>query len=118
MRDAISLLDQCLTYYPGERLTYDHVLDMIGTVDTEVFEKMLRNIIACDPGATLKVLEDALMEGREVPQLAVDFIWYLRNALLCRNLADVTEMVDLSSAQIDALREMTRDVPEERLMSG
>ena len=118
MRDAISLLDQCLTYYPGERLTYDHVLDMIGTVDTEVFEKMLRNIIACDPGATLKVLEDALMEGREVPQLAVDFIWYLRNALLCRNLADVTEMVDLSSAQIDALREMTRDVPEERLMSA
>ena len=118
MRDAISLLDQCLTYYPGERLTYDHVLDMIGTVDTEVFEKMLRNIIACDPGATLKVLEDALMEGREVPQLAVDFIWYLRNALLCRNLADVTEMVDLSSAQIDALRKMTRDVPEERLMSA
>ena len=118
MRDAISLLDQCLTYYPGERLTYDHVLDMIGTVDTEVFEKMLRNIIACDPGAALKVLEDALMEGREVPQLAVDFIWYLRNALLCRNLADVTEMVDLSSAQIDALRKMTRDVPEERLMSA
>ena len=118
MRDAISLLDQCLTYYPGERLTYDHVLDMIGTVDTEVFERMLKDIIARDPGATLKVLEDALMEGREVPQLTVDFIWYLRNALLCRNLSDVTEMVDLSSAQIDALRKMTRDVPEERLLSA
>ncbi len=37
MRDALSLLDQCIAFYLGEKLTYDHVLDVLGAVDTEVF---------------------------------------------------------------------------------
>lgn len=118
MRDAISLLDQCLTYYPGEKLTYDHVLEMIGTVDTEVFEAMLGAVIDMDATSILKILEDALMEGREVPQLTVDFIWYLRNALLCRNLDDTADMVDLPQGQIEVLRDMTREIPEERITSA
>ncbi|MBQ4361606.1 MAG: DNA polymerase III subunit gamma/tau [Lachnospiraceae bacterium] len=117
MRDAISLLDQCLNYYPDEKLTYEHVLEMIGTVDTEVFEKMLQAIVDYDSAGTLRLLEQALMEGREAPQLAVDFIWYLRNAMLCRNLDDPAGMVDLPQAQIDALREMLRDVDEQRIIS-
>ncbi len=34
MRDALSLLDQCVAFHYGERLTYEHVLDILGAVDT------------------------------------------------------------------------------------
>ena len=117
MRDAISLLDQCLNYYPDQELTYEHVLEMIGTVDTEVFGKMLKAITEYDTSATLTLLEQALMEGREAPQLTVDFIWYLRNALLCRSLRDPEGMVDLPKDQIDAIREMLAEVDEARIAS-
>ncbi|MDE6938341.1 MAG: DNA polymerase III subunit gamma/tau, partial [Lachnospiraceae bacterium] len=42
MRDSLSLLDQCASFYIGERLTYDHVLEVLGAVDTEVFSRLLR----------------------------------------------------------------------------
>ena len=42
MRDALSLLDQCTAFYIGERLTYEHVLEVLGAVDTEVFSRLLR----------------------------------------------------------------------------
>ena len=42
MRDSLSLLDQCAAFYIGEKLTYDHVLEVLGAVDTEVFSKLLR----------------------------------------------------------------------------
>ncbi len=32
MRDALSLLDQCIAFYLGEKLTYDKVLDVLGAV--------------------------------------------------------------------------------------
>ena len=37
MRDALSLLDQCIAFHFGEQLTYDKVLDVLGAVDTRVF---------------------------------------------------------------------------------
>ena len=39
MRDALSLLDQCIAFYLGEKLTYEHVLDVLGAVDTDEFSK-------------------------------------------------------------------------------
>ena len=30
MRDALSLLDQCIAFHFGEELTYDKVLDVLG----------------------------------------------------------------------------------------
>ena len=41
MRDALSLLDQCAAFYIGQKLTYDHVLEVLGAVDTEVFSRLL-----------------------------------------------------------------------------
>lgn len=46
MRDALSLLDQCIAFHFGEELTYDKVLDVLGAVDTEVFARLLELIQA------------------------------------------------------------------------
>ena len=48
MRDALSLLDQCIAFYLGQKLTYDHVLEVLGAVDTDVFSRLLRQIISQD----------------------------------------------------------------------
>ena len=51
MRDALSLLDQCIAFYLGQKLTYDHVLDVLGAVDTEVFSRFLREILSNERGS-------------------------------------------------------------------
>ena len=45
MRDALSLLDQCIAFHYGKELTYDMVLDVLGAVDTEVFSRLLRAVL-------------------------------------------------------------------------
>ena len=44
MRDALSLLDQCIAFYLGQKLTYDNVLDVLGAVDND-FIWYLRNLM-------------------------------------------------------------------------
>lgn len=41
MRDALSLLEQCISFYYGQKLTYENVLDVLGAVDTGIFSQLL-----------------------------------------------------------------------------
>lgn len=47
MRDSLSLLDQCAAFYMNETLTYDHVLEVLGAVDTESVQPAFKTT-ACD----------------------------------------------------------------------
>ena len=84
MRDALSLLDQCIAFHIGEKLTYDKVLDVLGAVDTDVYSALLRRMIDRDVKGVLKTVNELVMEGKEPAQLTTDFTWYLRNLLLVK----------------------------------
>ena len=75
MRDALSLLDQCIAFYLGQKLTYDNVLEVLGAVDTDVFSRLLRKILDKDITGAIAVLEELVVEGRELGQFVNDFTW-------------------------------------------
>ncbi len=105
MRDALSLLDQCIAFYFDQELTYDKVLDVLGAVDTEVFSRMLREILKGDAAAALGVLQDIVLQGRELSQFVTDFAWYLRNLLLIKSADGVEDIIDVSSDNLVRLKE-------------
>ena len=68
MRDALSLLDQCIAFYLGQKLTYDNVLDVLGAVDNEIFSRLTRSVIDSDVTTSLNILDEIIMQGREPGQ--------------------------------------------------
>ena len=105
MRDALSLLDQCIAFYLGQELTYDKVLDVLGVVDTEVFSRLLRHVLKRDVTGCIGLLEEIVMQGRELSQFVTDFTWYLRNLLLIKSSDDIEDVIDISSDNLIRLRE-------------
>lgn len=105
MRDALSLLDQCIAFYLGQKLTYDHVLEVLGAVDTDVFSRLLRHILKRDVTGVLAVVEELVMQGKELAQLANDFTWYLRNLLLAKTSDNMEDVLDVSSENLEQLKE-------------
>lgn len=105
MRDALSLLDQCIAFYLGQKLTYDRVLEVLGAVDTDVFSRLLRNLIGRNVPAVLDTVEELVMQGRELLQLSVDFTWYLRNLLLVKTSDMPEDVLDVSSENLAQLKE-------------
>ena len=107
MRDALSLLERCIAFYYGQELTYDKTLEVLGAADTEVFSKLLRRVLAQDVAGCITLLEEMIIQGRELVQFVADFTWYLRNLLLIKT-ADTGEMedvIDLSSDNLKKLKE-------------
>ena len=105
MRDALSLLDQCIAFYLGQELTYDRVLDVLGAVDTEVFSRLLRAVLAGNVTEAIRVLEDLIIQGRELGQFVTDFVWYLRNLLLVKGSDQMEDVLDMSSENLALLKE-------------
>lgn len=105
MRDALSLLDQCIAFHLGETLTYENVLEVLGAVDTEVFSRLLRQIIDKNITGAIGTLDELVNEGRELGQLVNDFTWYLRNLLLLQSSDDMEDVLDMSGDNLAALKE-------------
>ncbi len=116
MRDALSLLDQCIAFYLGQELTYDKVLEILGTVDTEVFSKLLRQVLAGNITGCIHMLEELIAGGKELTQFVADFTWYMRNLLLVKTSGDAEEVLDVSSENLKALKEESQMVDTDTLM--
>ena len=116
MRDALSLLDQCIAFYLGQTLTYDKVLEVLGAVDTEVFSKLLRKVLQGNVTGAIRTLEDLIIGGRELGQFVGDFTWYMRNLLLVKTSENPEDAIDVSSENLKLLQEESEMVDVETLM--
>lgn len=105
MRDALSLLDQCIAFYLGQKLTYDNVLEVLGAVDNEVFSRLTRSVIDGNVVTCIQILDEMVMQGRELGQFVNDFIWYLRNLMLVKTSDNAMDVIDASAERIEALKE-------------
>ena len=116
MRDALSLLEQCISFYYGQRLTYEKVLDVLGAVDTQVFSKLLRLIIRCDVPGCVQLMDEISSQGRDLSQFVTDFIWYLRNLMLVQTADQSAQALEMTKENYEALREESKMVALSVLM--
>ena len=105
MRDALSLLDQCIAFYLGQELTYDKVLEVLGAVDTEIYSRLFRMIQKEDVIGSISIIDEIVIEGRELLQFVNGFIWYFRNLLLSKSAGDSFDMLDVSKENLNILLE-------------
>ena len=116
MRDALSLLDQCIAFHLGKELTYDKVLDVLGAVDTEVFSRLLRCVLDRDVLGCVQLLEEIVMQGRELTQFVTDFTWYLRNLMLLQASDKLEDVIDMSTDNLKRLKEEAGLLDMERIV--
>ena len=116
MRDALSLLDQCVAFHFGEKLTYDNVLEVLGAVDNRVFSKLFQAVLASDTKTCIREIEEMIIQGRDLSQLVNDFVWYMRNLLIAKTTDEPGDMLDMSEENLAVLKEEAAGVDTETLM--
>lgn len=116
-RDSISLLDKCIAFNLGSKITYDDVLSTLGVVDTETFSGLFRAVVDGKTKEALDFIDTAVDTGKDLSQFVNDFIWYLRNVLLCKvNASSGAEVLGVSEENLKTLKEDAKKVSEEILL--
>ena len=116
MRDALSLLDQCIAFYLGEKLTYDKAIEVLGAVDTAVYSRMFNCMAELDVMGCVKLLDEIMISGRDLNQFITGLIWYLRNLMIISVSSAGREMVDASTEQLEQMEQETKKVDETGLI--
>ena len=116
MRDALSLLDQCIAFYLGQELTYDKVLDVLGAVDIEIYQRLLQCILAQYAAGVMNFIEEIISQGKDLAQFVTDFMWYLRNLLLMKSGEVKEDTLDISSDHLLFMKQEADQVDDQLLM--
>ena len=115
MRDALSILDQCIAFNLGEEVTYDKVLEIVGSVDLDIYLSLFDAIKARDTKAALALINDAVWAGKDLSLFVNEFTTFMRDLLMLKYNAEAT--VDVTSENLPRLIEAGADVEDDKLIS-
>ena len=84
MRDALSLLDQSISYSTDDVISEDDVLAVSGNISSQIILHMLKEALESNSAEVLKSLGEIISDGKEIPRIINDIIIFLRDALLAK----------------------------------
>ncbi len=102
MRDALSILEQCLAYN-DQHLTVQDVNQIYGIVSLENKIDFIKIILSKDMKKALSLLEDMKMNGIDIKRLTLDLVDILKDVVIYRNTQDESILFVLSKYYLDMI---------------
>ena len=102
MRDALSILEQCLSYN-DKHLTVQDVNQIYGIVSLENKIDFIKMILSKDMKKALSTLEDMKMNGIDIKRLTLDLVDILKDIVIYRNTQDESILFVLSKYYLDLI---------------
>ncbi|MCR6098440.1 DNA polymerase III subunit gamma/tau [Salipaludibacillus agaradhaerens] len=93
MRDALSLLDQAISY-ADETVTQEDVLSIIGAVSQQLLYRVIEAIYSGDVADGLQAVDELMKEGKDPNRFVEDLIFFLRDVLMVKAAPDLDESKD------------------------
>ncbi len=114
MRDALSLLDCCLSYTVGA-VTLQLARDVLGTTGQAFMFDFMDAVIDYDAGRALMLIDDAMRRGSDPGVFIRDVVSHLRGLMLSDAVGDVSALLEITPEDAQHFSEQARRVPSGRL---
>ncbi|TYQ14692.1 UNVERIFIED_CONTAM: DNA polymerase-3 subunit gamma/tau [Acetivibrio alkalicellulosi] len=109
LRDAISILDQCISTGSKE-LTFEEVLSVSGIVNDTFVGEMIEAIVSKQTDKILNLIENLVMDGKSIGQFVSDLVHYYRNILICCKMTNPEDIIDASLESIQKMKELSKNI--------
>jgi DNA polymerase-3 subunit gamma/tau len=103
MRDAVSLLDQLVSFTNGGAITKEAVGEVVGVLNTQLLFDMFRAFVDCDVNRLYQLLQGAYTAVSDVNVLVSDMIMFYRDLMLAKaglNIPDAQPDYQTSLEQV------------------
>ena len=126
MRDALSLLDQVISFSNGD-IEYESIVSMLGVVKEEVFFSITDLATTGNSEAAMNLVDDLMSQGNDPQTLVMGLLEHLRSLLIVHSAqsADLLESTksikelylakkdDLTTSEIQRMLKMAQDTLSE-----
>ncbi len=116
MRDSLSILDRCLNLQ-DEIITYESVLDLLGTVNYSLIMDFAENIINKNVTTMMFQLDDILGEGKEITQFLDDLIKHFRNILILNTSSEGYKYLSVGEDVVEAIKNQGQKIDDDTVIN-
>lgn len=115
-RDALSILEQCISFYFNEPITLDKVLYLVGAVDTHYLFDMVEAISTYNSQKVMTICQEINQQGRSIKQFVTDLVVHARNLLVAKTTQGQGGVLDYSKEYIAKLIHQAESLAIDTLM--
>ncbi len=115
IRDALSVADTALSYNSGT-LTYNDVMDILGSSGDELTSSFIRNVLLGNSGAVLDAIDKLSALGKSMGVLIKEISSAIRDLLVVKTCSNPNAILMLPENTFLGLKQLADLTSEERLL--
>lgn len=115
MRDALSLLDQCISFC-GSSFTNDDILGVLGTADQGFIFETVDHIINGHIESLLYKIDQVIDEGKDISVFLKDLINHIRSLLVVKMCENPETILDVADTTLKRLHDQCQSAGQSRLV--
>lgn len=116
MRDALSILDQCISF-ADEKVSYEYILELLGTVNSDIIFDMADSIIEKDLEKSLKTVDELIIIGKDIHQFIKDMINHFRNLMVSKASDKLNDIIDGTEETIERFKIQSQNIELSRIIA-
>lgn len=117
MRDAISLLDQCISL-GGGKIGYDDVLSVVGIVNDTFMTDFIGSMLDKNVPAILENISKLVMDGRDIAHFVSDLVLYIRNLLICKATnGQCDDLLEVPVAILEIMKKQAGGISQDEIIN-
>lgn len=113
MRDSLTILDQVISFSPD--IKDSEIKDLLGIPDFNALYEIALSIIKGDRKRMLETIQELTDKGTDLKSFAKDLMNFFRDILTAKVTGGTADILDLSDAEIEMIKELTNITSEENL---
>ena len=114
-RDGLSILEQCLTAGPDNKVSLELVLDILGSPDDELLGELTSHTAAGRTTEALLLIDEMLRAGKEERMIIEDWTGYFHSLLIIKFVNEPERILGRSKENIEKMRSQAEDMEASRI---
>lgn len=94
MRDALSLLDQCISF-SGGKITYEDAINILGITNSDLMFNMVDDVLDKNLENLLESIDGIIQDGKDINQFIKDLIYHFRNLMIIKTSQKPEDIIEL-----------------------
>jgi len=91
MRDALSILDQCIAFYINQEIDLQKIIKLTGKINIIICHEFIFYLSTCKIKNILDLISQIISDGKDISQFISDLIIFLRDLIILETNSDQTD---------------------------
>ena len=109
MRDALSLLEQCISFEEGH-ISMEDALEILGITNYDLIFQLVDNIKYKELDKALNLINEIIQDGKDINQFIKDLIYHFRNLMIIKTSVHPSTIIEMEPEIIEMYKKQAQDI--------